>query len=102
MLPLAPLASHSPCLSPVSDPLELGQVPICVIPNMMTYTDVKRHAHFLEQFFPTDNVYPRQRRGGFKTRNGTYLYKMPGGVETSCITSSVSMMCNCIMMEGAL
>ena len=84
MLPLVPpvIPDQGPSFYPASDPLELGEVPVCVIPDLKTHTDIKRHKHFLEQFMPANDVYPRQHDKGYVPRDGSYLYKTPGGLLT--------------------
>ncbi|KAF0301252.1 Little elongation complex subunit 2 [Amphibalanus amphitrite] len=78
MLPLAPPVGAPPVFAAVSAPLELGRVPICVMPHLKTYTDVKRQTSFLELMFPTGDVCPKAPNDShFTPRDGTYLYKMP-------------------------
>ena len=78
MLALAPPAGAPPLLTPISEPLELGTVPVCVMPSLRSYTDVNRQSSFLEMLFPTGDLYPRERETGYAARDGTYLYKTPG------------------------
>ncbi|XP_037088716.1 uncharacterized protein LOC119109229 [Pollicipes pollicipes] len=77
MLPLAPPAGEPPNFSHLGEPLELGEVPVCVIPDMTYYTDLKKQCVFLEQFFPSSQCYPKTRTDGWKPQDGTFLYKDP-------------------------